>query len=93
VCFDYIAAELPFFLDTPSILDVPSSVSAYHVTMPLTVVLYARGGGLRATRNQAYAVVRPEAADAAVLPPSAAASATPATPAPVERTADERRAA
>ncbi|MFE2166941.1 tRNA-dependent cyclodipeptide synthase [Streptomyces sp. NPDC059447] len=60
VCFDYMAAELPFFVDTPSILDVPSSVAAYHVRMPLTDVLFARGGGLRATRNQAYAVVRPE---------------------------------
>ncbi|WP_328620247.1 hypothetical protein [Streptomyces sp. NBC_00354] len=32
--------------------------------MPLTDVLFARGGGLRATRYQAYAVVRPEAAQA-----------------------------
>ncbi|MBW5486547.1 tRNA-dependent cyclodipeptide synthase [Streptomyces bambusae] len=60
VCFDYMAAELPFFVDTPSILGVPSSVAAYHVRMPLTEVLYGRGGGLRATRNQAYAVVRPD---------------------------------
>ncbi|MGW5341604.1 tRNA-dependent cyclodipeptide synthase [Streptomyces sp. NPDC004050] len=45
VCFDYLAAELPFFVDTPSILDVPSSVAAYHVRMPLTDVLYGRGGG------------------------------------------------
>ncbi|GLX20502.1 hypothetical protein Slala02_26190 [Streptomyces lavendulae subsp. lavendulae] len=60
MCFDYLAAELPFFIDTPSILDVPSSVAAYHVRMPMTDVLFARGGGLRATRNQAYAVVRPE---------------------------------
>ncbi|MGW1891022.1 tRNA-dependent cyclodipeptide synthase [Streptomyces sp. NPDC002004] len=59
-CLDYIAAELPFFIDTPGILDVPSSVAAYHTVLPLTEVLYARGGGLRATRNQAYAVVRPE---------------------------------
>ncbi|MCB5166595.1 tRNA-dependent cyclodipeptide synthase [Streptomyces bambusae] len=92
VCFDYIAAELPFFLDTPSILDVPSSVSAYHVTMPLTEVLYARGGGLRATRNQAYAVVRPEAPDASAGSAAATATAAPAAPAR-ERTADERRAA
>ncbi|MGG8407398.1 tRNA-dependent cyclodipeptide synthase [Streptomyces sp. 12297] len=93
VCFDYIAAELPFFVDTPSILDVPSSVSAYHVNMPLTEVLYARGGGLRATRNQAYAVVRPEAAAAPRTPTAPASPASPATPAAVERTADERRAA
>ncbi|MFE9927532.1 tRNA-dependent cyclodipeptide synthase [Streptomyces sp. NPDC005533] len=83
VCFDYLAAELPFFVDTPSILDVPSSVAAYHVRMPLTDVLFARGGGLRATRNQAYAVVRPE--------PAASESAT--DHAPTGGTADERRAA
>ncbi|MEV7617903.1 tRNA-dependent cyclodipeptide synthase [Streptomyces sp. NPDC089799] len=65
VCFDYLAAELPFFIDTPSILDVPSSVAAYHVQMPMTEVLFARGGGLRATRNQAYAVVRPETTEVA----------------------------
>ncbi|MEU9097320.1 tRNA-dependent cyclodipeptide synthase [Streptomyces sp. NPDC048361] len=59
-CLDYISAELPFFLDTPGILGVPSSVSSYHVPIPLTDLLYAKGGGLRASRNQAYAVVRPE---------------------------------
>jgi cyclo(L-tyrosyl-L-tyrosyl) synthase len=60
-CLDYIAAELPFFLDTPGILGVPSSVSCYHALMPLTELLFSKGGGLRAARNQAYAVVRPEA--------------------------------
>ncbi|WP_229861338.1 tRNA-dependent cyclodipeptide synthase [Streptomyces xanthochromogenes] len=59
-CLDYIVAELPFFLDTPGILGVPSSVSCYHAPIPLTELLYAKGGGLRASRNQAYAVVRPE---------------------------------
>ncbi|MFG2718231.1 tRNA-dependent cyclodipeptide synthase [Streptomyces sp. NPDC048416] len=59
-CLDYISAELPFFLDTPGILGVPSSVSCYHVPIPLTDLLYAKGGGLRASRNQAHAVVRPE---------------------------------
>ncbi|WP_019889609.1 tRNA-dependent cyclodipeptide synthase [Streptomyces purpureus] len=58
-CLDYIAAELPFFLDTPGILDVPSSVSCYHQLIPLTELLYAKGGGLRAARNQGYAVVCP----------------------------------
>lgn len=61
VCLDYLAAELPFFLDTPAILGVPTSVSCYHALIPLTELLYAKGGGLRAARNQAYAVVRPEA--------------------------------
>lgn len=58
-CLDYIAAELPFFLDTPGILGVPSSVSCYHQLIPLTELLYAKGGGLRAARNQGYAVVHP----------------------------------
>ncbi|MFD7629995.1 tRNA-dependent cyclodipeptide synthase [Streptomyces sp. NPDC059851] len=91
VCFDYLAAELPFFVDTPSILDVPSSVAAYHVRMPLTDVLFARGGGLRATRNQAYAVVRPESAGAAR--PAPVPAGTAANHAPTEGTADGRRAA
>ncbi|MGX1881383.1 tRNA-dependent cyclodipeptide synthase [Streptomyces sp. NPDC055287] len=60
-CLDYIGAELPFFLDTPGILGVPTSVSCYHLVLPLTELLYARGGGLRAARNQAYAVVKPDA--------------------------------
>lgn len=90
ICFDYMAAELPFFVDTPSILDVPSSVAAYHVKMPLTDVLYARGGGLRATRNQAYAVVRPEAAAAAAHHPSNTGNPNHV---PTEGTVDERRAA
>lgn len=55
----YIAAELPFFLDTPSLLGVPSSVSCYHVQLPLTPVLFGRSEGLRAVPEQAYAVVRP----------------------------------
>ncbi|WP_307660983.1 tRNA-dependent cyclodipeptide synthase [Streptomyces sp. V1I1] len=63
-CLDYIAAELPFFLDTPGILGVPSSVSCYNALMPLTELLFSKGGGLRVARNQAYAVVRPEAPEA-----------------------------
>lgn len=55
----FVAAEVPFLVDTPGILGVPSSVSCHHVATPLADVLYGRGGGLRAMRNQAYAVVRP----------------------------------
>ncbi|MFG2753094.1 tRNA-dependent cyclodipeptide synthase [Streptomyces xanthophaeus] len=98
VCFDYMAAELPFFVDTPSILDVPSSVAAYHVKMPMTDVLFARGGGLRATRNQAYAVVRPEPAESVrEVPgdgvPEGRAPHHSMNHVPTERTVDERRAA
>ncbi len=55
----YIAAELPFFLDTPALLGVPSSVSCYHMQLPLTPVLFGREEGLRAAADQGYAVVRP----------------------------------
>ncbi|MFI9326893.1 tRNA-dependent cyclodipeptide synthase [Kitasatospora sp. NPDC052868] len=67
----YIAAELPFFLDTPALLGVPSSVSCYHFELPLTPVLFGRDQGLRAEPGQAYAVVRP----AAPLRPAASAHA------------------
>ncbi|MFJ1702828.1 tRNA-dependent cyclodipeptide synthase [Kitasatospora sp. NPDC088346] len=58
---DYIAAELPFFLDTPALLGVTSSVACYHVELPLTAVLFGPGQGLRAVPDQGYAVVRPAA--------------------------------
>lgn len=66
----YIAAELPFFLDTPALLRVSSSVSCYHVQLPLTPVLFGRTEGLRAQPAQAYAVIRPLPA----LPHAAAAA-------------------
>lgn len=55
----YLRAELPFFVDTPAILDVPSSVSCYHRSAPLVRQLYTRGRGLAAAPNQAFMVVRP----------------------------------
>lgn len=56
---EYIAAELPFFLDTPSLVQVPTSISSYHVQLPLTPVLFGRSEGLRAVPEQGYAVIRP----------------------------------
>jgi cyclo(L-tyrosyl-L-tyrosyl) synthase len=61
----YICAELPFFLDTPRLLDVASSISCYHIELPLTPVLFGRGEGLRAEPGQGYAVVRPSSLGAA----------------------------
>ncbi|MFI6576423.1 tRNA-dependent cyclodipeptide synthase [Nocardiopsis sp. NPDC050513] len=55
----YLAREIPFFVDTPAILGVGSSVSCYHVEMPLAPLLFGRTGGLRAADTQAYATVRP----------------------------------
>ncbi|WP_156721951.1 cyclodityrosine synthase [Streptomyces apocyni] len=59
VCLDYVCAEAPLFLDTPAILDVPSSVNCYHQALPLADVLYARGPGLRASRNQGHGILVP----------------------------------
>ncbi|MFF8843871.1 tRNA-dependent cyclodipeptide synthase [Streptomyces sp. NPDC015127] len=63
VCLQYVCAEAPLFLDTPAVLDVPSSLNCYHQLLPMAELLYARGSGLRASRNQGHAVVTP--ADAA----------------------------
>ncbi|GHF33879.1 cyclo(L-tyrosyl-L-tyrosyl) synthase [Kitasatospora xanthocidica] len=89
----YITAELPFFLDTPALLGVASSVSCYHLQLPLTPVLFGRDEGIRAEAGQAYAVIRPAggpavptdvlAVPADVLAVPAAVVAEPVVAAPV----------
>ncbi|MEY9942711.1 tRNA-dependent cyclodipeptide synthase [Streptacidiphilus sp. MAP5-3] len=59
VCLRYICAEAPLFLDSPAILGVPSSLNCYHQLLPLAELLYSRGHGLRASRNQGHAIVTP----------------------------------
>lgn len=59
VCLQYVCAEAPLFLDTPAILGVPSSLNCYHQLLPMAELLYARGSGLRASRNQGHAIVTP----------------------------------
>ncbi|WP_308295978.1 tRNA-dependent cyclodipeptide synthase [Streptomyces sp. ISL-96] len=59
VCLKYICAEAPLFLDTPAILGVPSSLNCYHQLLPMAELLYSRGSGLRASRNQGHAIVTP----------------------------------
>jgi cyclo(L-tyrosyl-L-tyrosyl) synthase len=58
-CLRYVCAEAPLFLDTPAILGMPSSLNCYHQLLPLAELLYARGPGLRASRNQGHAVLTP----------------------------------
>ncbi|MFC1410205.1 tRNA-dependent cyclodipeptide synthase [Streptacidiphilus sp. N1-12] len=60
VCLEYVCAEAPLFLDTPAILRVPSSLNCYHQLLPMAELLYSRGSGLRASRNQGHAVVTPQ---------------------------------
>lgn len=55
----YLAAELPFFLASPEIFDVPSSVCFYHQTIPLAADMFAGRSSLRPSPRQAYAVIRP----------------------------------
>ena len=59
VCLEYICAEAPLFLDSPAILEVPSSLNCYHQLLPMAELLYSRGSGLRASRNQGHAIVTP----------------------------------
>ncbi|MGW4880386.1 tRNA-dependent cyclodipeptide synthase [Streptomyces sp. NPDC004262] len=61
VCLEYVCAEAPLFLDTPANLQVPSSLNCYHQLLPMAELLYARGAGLRASRNQGHAIVTPAA--------------------------------
>jgi cyclo(L-tyrosyl-L-tyrosyl) synthase len=63
VCLQYVCAEAPLFLDTPAILGVPSSLNCYHQLLPMAELLYARGSGLRASRNQGHAIVTPAHTD------------------------------
>ncbi|MEV0095395.1 tRNA-dependent cyclodipeptide synthase [Streptomyces sp. NPDC050738] len=66
VCRRYVCAEAPLFLDTPAILGVPSSLNCYHQLLPMAELLYSRGSGLRASRNQGHAVVTPAEGDSDV---------------------------
>lgn len=59
VCLQYVCAEAPLFLDTPAIMGVPSSLNCYHQLLPMAELLYSRGSGLRASRNQGHAVITP----------------------------------
>lgn len=59
-CWNYVAAEVPLFLDSPAVFGVPSSLNCYHQALPLADLLYARGPGLRASRNQGHGIVTPK---------------------------------
>ncbi|MEU4733397.1 tRNA-dependent cyclodipeptide synthase [Streptomyces sp. NPDC023588] len=63
VCLQYVCAEAPLFLDTPAILGVPSSLNCYHQLLPMAELLYSRGSGLRASRNQGHAIITPAEGD------------------------------
>lgn len=55
----YLTAELPFFLASSDIFDVPSSLSFYHRELPLAELIFAGKSRLRAPARQGYATIRP----------------------------------
>ncbi|MFD7665060.1 tRNA-dependent cyclodipeptide synthase [Streptomyces sp. NPDC059788] len=52
LALEYLIDELPFFIDTPSILDVPTSLASYHAPVPFADLLYIGNGPLRAADGQ-----------------------------------------
>lgn len=58
---NYVKAEAPIMVDSPSIFDVPSSVSVYHRSMPIFEYFAMRKGRFNAAHNQGYVTVTPAA--------------------------------
>ena len=55
----YLTAELPFFLASSDLFDVPSSLNFYHRQIPLAELVFSGKSVLRPTSRQGYAVIRP----------------------------------
>lgn len=55
---NYLAAEMPLCLDTPTIMEVPSSVAVYHQRLPMAELMFA-SPHLDVSPFQGHAVVRP----------------------------------
>ncbi len=56
---DYLAAELPFFLDAAAIFDVPSSLCFYHRPVLLADLIFSGRTPLRPSPRQGYALIYP----------------------------------
>ncbi|WP_280715777.1 tRNA-dependent cyclodipeptide synthase [Kitasatospora sp. MAP5-34] len=55
----YLLAELPFFVASSDIFDVPSSLNFYHRELPLAELIFSRKSLIEASPRQAYATIRP----------------------------------
>ncbi|MDQ6759077.1 MAG: tRNA-dependent cyclodipeptide synthase [Acidobacteriota bacterium] len=55
----YLIAELPFFLASADIFDVPSSLNFYHQRLPLAELIFSKKSLIQASPRQAYATIRP----------------------------------
>lgn len=55
----YLLAELPFFVASADIFDVPTSLNFYHQRLPLAEVIFAGKSLLEASPRQGYATIYP----------------------------------
>ncbi|MFH8792744.1 tRNA-dependent cyclodipeptide synthase [Streptomyces sp. NPDC017941] len=62
LALEYLIDELPFFMDTPSILGVPSSLVSYHAPVGFADLLYTGAGPLHAAANQGFILLKDHAA-------------------------------
>jgi cyclo(L-tyrosyl-L-tyrosyl) synthase len=69
----YLIAEMPLCIDTPSVLDVATSVCVYHRVLPITQLTFTPGA-LHCSSRQAFALVRERGQDAEPLSVSAGES-------------------
>ncbi|MEV5599206.1 tRNA-dependent cyclodipeptide synthase [Streptomyces sp. NPDC052496] len=63
LALEYLIDELPFFIDTPSILGVPTSLASYHAPVPFADLLYTENGPLRATADQGLVLLSENSAE------------------------------
>ncbi|WP_078965947.1 tRNA-dependent cyclodipeptide synthase [Streptomyces aureocirculatus] len=62
LALEYLIDELPFFMDTPSILGVSSSLVSYHAPVGFADLLYTGAGPLHAAANQGFVLLKDHAA-------------------------------
>lgn len=55
---NYLAAEMPLCLDTPALLDVPSSIAVYHHRMPMIEAMFT-SPHMHISPQQGHAIVHP----------------------------------
>lgn len=55
----YLTAELPFFLASSDIFDVPTSLNFYHRPLPLAELIFSGKCLVQPSPRQAYATIRP----------------------------------
>ncbi|WP_239472411.1 tRNA-dependent cyclodipeptide synthase [Streptomyces sp. NEAU-S7GS2] len=60
---NYVMAEAPLFVDSPSVFGVATSTLCYHMSTPVTAHFAGRPAGYSAAEGQGYVVVKPDEPD------------------------------